>query len=556
MQSEALPDFSLVLSRIADRRSFAGVLRYDGDAVDRLRERNEQQSLVLLSGHRSYLDFVLRVPLAERGLDREFRFAGANIDIWPVGTVLRSAGMVFVRRGYRNPVYWFVQRQYMAWLTEHRANFWWAIEGGRTRTGKLLRPKAGLLTYLAEAYASGHGRDVALVPATVVREYLHEVEEFAADGRGAAKVPESLMLGVRLTRQARRVPEEAQIHLGFGEPVALSDYVEPGLEAEELPGAIERAAMEVCRRIDAATPITAVALVLVPILERDGVQLSLDELVVRLAPIVDRIVTEDLPTFETSLGGRRDLERALQLLSTQGIVATEGSGDVTRYSVAAGRHLEAAYYRNAIVHFFVVASMAEIAVARTGAVGEGERVAGFWRTVGELRALLDLEFFFPEGEAFDSAVQAVLLRRAPDWETTLEQTDGVGKVGERLQPCVAPSTLAPFLEAHGLVANELARPRRPRGRRRRVLRTGLPRSGRARARGGSTPSARRGVVEHVRHATADSKAFRARRRRAGGPAPGARRCPRRQSLGAGDGRGLGYFVDSPLRVRIDLRCAS
>ena len=203
VHSEAFPDFSLVLSRIADRRAFAGVIRYDGNAVDRLRERNEQQSLVLLSGHRSYLDFVLRVPLAEGGLAREFRFAGANIDIWPVGTILRSVGMVFVRRGYRNPVYWFVQRQYMAWLTEHRANFWWAIEGGRSRTGKLLRPKAGLLTYLAEAIASGHGRDVALVPATVVWEYLHEVEEFAAYGRGAAKVPESLMLGVRLARGRR-----------------------------------------------------------------------------------------------------------------------------------------------------------------------------------------------------------------------------------------------------------------------------------------------------------------------------------------------------------------
>ena len=215
VHSDAVPDFNLVLSRIVDKHAFEGVVQYDERAVERLRAFNEVSPLVMMTGHRSYLDFVVRVPFARRGFEREFRFAGANILFWPMGPIGHSAGIIYIRRGFRDPVYPFVLRQYVGWLTEQRANFLWAIEGGRTRTGKLMRPKAGLLAYVADAFVDGRTPDVMLVPATVIYEYLDEVFEYARYGRGATKRAESISLPFRLTREQRTCPRRGTNPCGY-----------------------------------------------------------------------------------------------------------------------------------------------------------------------------------------------------------------------------------------------------------------------------------------------------------------------------------------------------
>ncbi len=462
VHSEALPDFNLLLSRIADARGFEGVVQYDESAVERLRACNEKSPLVMMTGHRSYLDFVVRVPFARRGFAREFRFAGANNLFWPMGSIGHHAGIIFIRRGFRDPVYTYALRYYVGWLTEHRANFLWALEGGRSRTGKLLPPKAGLLAYVADAYADGRTADVTLVPATVVYEYLDEVYEYARYGRGASKAAENLLFMVRLARTQRRVPPEAMIHIGIGEPVSLATFVErkAGGSGDDLSASIMRAAIEVSRRIEAATPITGVALVLWVLLERDGVKMRVDELVATLAPVVAEIDKRKLPAPEPCVGGPANVRRALDLLTTQGLVAIDGRGKDAEYRVVPGRHLEAAYYRNAIVHHFAIQGIVEVALAMTAAAdhGDDESTAVFWRNAGVVRDVLEREFFFPEGAAFGEAVAEAAQSRIGAWEEILARPAGAHALLDRLhRPYVAPRTLAPFLEAHKIVAGGLHR---------------------------------------------------------------------------------------------------
>ena len=254
-----------------------------------------------------------------------------------MGPIGHSAGIIYIRRGFRDPVYPFVLRQYVGWLTEQRANFLWAIEGGRTRTGKLMRPKAGLLAYVADAFVDGRTPDVMLVPATVIYEYLDEVFEYARYGRGAAKRAESISLPFRLTRAQRTAPAEARIHVGVGEPVSLASFVARSDDVDDaaFSTSIERAAIEVCRRIEAATPITGVALVALVLLERDGVRLRVDELVDALRAIVADIARRELPAFEPGLGDEASVRRALRLLTDQGLVRP--TGPATRRATASVR---------------------------------------------------------------------------------------------------------------------------------------------------------------------------------------------------------------------------
>lgn len=446
VHSDALPDFSLVLSRIADRRAFEGALVYDVEAVERLRAANQDRSLVLLTAHRSYLDFVVRVPLAKGGIAREYRFAGANIDFWPIGSILRKVGMIFIRRGDRDPVYTYALRRYVAWLTERQANFMWAIEGGRTRTGKLLRPKAGLLAYVADAYVNGSGRDVALIPATVVWEYLDEVKEYARYGRGATKSSEGIGFLIRLTRQQRRVPAGARIHIGLGAPLSLADYVTRGETPEAVRSGVERAAMDVCRGIDKVTPISGVSLVLLPLLAHQGDGLTVEELVERLRPVSERIALKGLPAGEDLIGGEASVHRALSLLGAQNVIDTvSGTGsESARYRVNPGSHLEAAYYRNAILHHFLIRSVVELGLELGANAPAGENEP-FWSAVGEIRDLFDLEFFWPNQEDLRAAVAAEL----PDSLPTVTASD--------LGDSYAPWVLRSLLESYLLVANGLVR---------------------------------------------------------------------------------------------------
>ena len=289
-------------------------------------------------------------------------------------------------------------------------------------------PKAGLLAYVADAYVSGKAADVLLVPATVVYEYLDEVYEYASYGRGAAKGAESLAFVFRMVRAQRRVPPQAKIYIGIGEPVSLGEFLDrecKNVSATALSAGVTRAATEVCRRIDAVTPITATALVLLPLLERDAVLLTVDELIAAIAPVVGYVIANELPAVEPEIGADASVRRALDLLLSQGLVNVVGSSPAAVcYAVAPGRHIEAAYYRNAIVHFFAIASIVEIALIRCASASDGARVAAFWAEVQRLRELLDDEFFFPPADGFGDAVGHDLAGRAEDWEASLENEDG------------------------------------------------------------------------------------------------------------------------------------
>ncbi len=457
VHSQAFPDFNLFLSRIADKDSLRNVLQWNQPVVDELRDVNATMPLVMMTAHRSYLDFVVRVPFGRQGFEREFRFAGANIAFWPMGPIGRTVGIIFVRRGFRDPVYSFVMRQYVGYLASERASFLWAIEGGRTRTGKLLPPKAGLLAYLAQAYADGRAPDVALVPGTVVYEYLNEVFEYARYGRGATKRGESMFSFVSFSRQQRNVPKDARINVGLGAPVSLGRFVARGASADELSTGITLAAIEVSRRIDAATPITPVALVLLPLLAGANVSMTADQIAADLAPTLRRLARRGLTVAAPGVGSQRDIERALGLMETQGLIVSTGAGTDRSYRVVPGRHVEVSYYRNSIVHFFAVRSIAELALLRSTSAIDGARVAAFWEEAERLRDLLEHEFFFPEADGFRDAIRSEISADAADWEATLEDPGTGDRALDAMAPFESPRVLAPFLEAHRLVADELRR---------------------------------------------------------------------------------------------------
>ena len=122
----------------------------------------QRYPVVFLPSHKSNLDhLVLQYALHENGHPPNHTAGGINMNFFPVGPLVRRSGVFFIRRTFKdNPVYKFVLRQYIDYLIEKRFSLEWYIEGGRSRSGKLLPPRFGLLAYVVDAYRRGKSEDV------------------------------------------------------------------------------------------------------------------------------------------------------------------------------------------------------------------------------------------------------------------------------------------------------------------------------------------------------------------------------------------------------------
>jgi glycerol-3-phosphate O-acyltransferase len=185
----------------------AWTIDVDQASLQSLKRLNETNSLVFLPTHRSYADaFILTQTLREAGLPRNYILGGDNLGFFPLGTILRNAGGVLMRRSFQDDeVYKFVVREYLGHLAATGHNLEWYMEGGRSRTGKLRPPKYGLLRYLVDAIESGVADDMLLIPVAMTYDQLHEIGVMAAEEAGAQKAKEGLSWLGRLRAHAEAV---------------------------------------------------------------------------------------------------------------------------------------------------------------------------------------------------------------------------------------------------------------------------------------------------------------------------------------------------------------
>jgi glycerol-3-phosphate O-acyltransferase len=431
----------------------------DQAGLERLRELNSRYPLVFLPSHRSYLDpLVLRSAMHEQGFPPNHVLGGINVGFWPIGPVARRSGYVFIRRSFKdNEVYKLALRQYMAYLLSKRFNLEWYIEGGRTRTGKLRPPRYGLLAYLVDAFRDGGADDALLVPVSIVYDQLYEVGAMAAEERGATKTAEDIGWLVGYARaQGRRL---GKVHVRVGEPLSLRE----ALAEESAPGArraneVEKVAFEVCHRIGRATPVTPTSLVTLALLGVEDRALTLSEIRGILDPLLDYVERRDLPTTSGDLDLRSDddLDRTLEALTRGGVVRQFADGLEPVFGIRPDRHLEAAFYRNSAVHFFVNRAITELILARA-AEGPSPRLRDeAWEQALRLRDMLKFDFFFARKQVFSEEIRAELALLDPGWERRPEEPGSALALLAGARPHLAHAVLRPFLEAYDIVAERLA----------------------------------------------------------------------------------------------------
>ena len=229
LMEEIAANFSYEMIRLTDRILGFTWNRLCQDIIVRNAERVRQlahdgHEIVYVPCHRSHMDYLLlSYVLYHQGLVPPHIAAGINLNFWPAGPIFRRLGAFFIRRTFKgNKLYSTVFREYLGELFSRGYSVEYFVEGGRSRTGRLLDPKTGTLSMTIQAMLRGGTRPITLVPIYIGYEHVMEVGTYAKELRGATKEKESLPQMVRGLSKLRNL---GQGYVNFGEPLPLMTYL-------------------------------------------------------------------------------------------------------------------------------------------------------------------------------------------------------------------------------------------------------------------------------------------------------------------------------------------
>lgn len=283
------PDLIDAIDPVADalvRQVYTSV-DVDEEGIERVREAAKRGGIVLLPSHKSHVDYlVLSYVLRKHLLELPLVASGDNLAFFPVGELLRRGGAFFIRRSFKgDKLYAAVVDAYVRKLIRDGWAIEFFLEGGRSRTGKLLPPQVGLLNLVVDAALAQEEKPLAFVPISIVYERTMEDLELVREKAGAPKTRESARSLVAVGEALRE--KYGRVNVQFGAVVDLSSFrAEVGLERSPLTPAKRRAlvnklAHRVMSEINRATAVTAGALVATALLDMQGRGLAHADLVDR-----------------------------------------------------------------------------------------------------------------------------------------------------------------------------------------------------------------------------------------------------------------------------------
>ncbi len=344
---------------------------YDGVDFEHVEKLNEigDAGIIYVPCHRSHMDYLLlSYVVYHKGFAVPHVAGGINLNLPVIGRFLRMGGAFFMRRTFKgDALYAVVFAKYLGFMMARGHPLEYFIEGGRSRTGRLLSPRTGMLSMTVRAYLRDPKRPVFFMPVYFGYERIVEGRTYIGELSGAPKQKESVPGLIKATASVLR-SKLGRVHVNLGKPISLDEILtrhEPdwrasaSQETEARPGWVNDVVGDLATRINveinsaaAVTPINLVAMAILAtprqaLAEVDLVrQVELYQTLLREAPYGPLVTI----TGDTGAQMVRYAE-AMGILERQ----KHALGDIMRMN--AENAVLATYYRNNILHLFAMPSL-------------------------------------------------------------------------------------------------------------------------------------------------------------------------------------------------------
>jgi len=391
---------------------------YDGvefEHVEKLAEIGDGAEIIYVPCHRSHMDYLLlSYVIYRKGFAVPHVAAGINLNLPVIGRFLRKGGAFFLRRSFKgDALYAVVFAKYLGFMMARGHSLEYFIEGGRSRTGRLLSPRTGMLTMTVRAYFRDPKRPVVFMPVYFGYERIVEGRTYIGELSGQPKEKESVFGLIKATVAVLR-SRLGKVHVNLGQPISLDDLMcrhnpewrRAGLQGGEpragwLEGVVGDLATRINIEINAAAAVTPISLVAMAILTTPRQALAETELKQQLE-LYQRLLRHygPLVTIPKESGAQMiHYAEGFGLLERQ----RHPLGDIMRMN--AENAVLATYYRNNILHLFAMPALLACCFVSNTAM----RRADIHRLVWRVYPYISAELYLRWEEAEVSAVVESLL---------------------------------------------------------------------------------------------------------------------------------------------------
>jgi glycerol-3-phosphate O-acyltransferase len=424
-------------------RMYDGV-DFDKEGLERVREAARDASLVLLPSHKSHIDYlVLSDMLYGHAMMAPVVAAGDNLSFWPIGVLLRRGGAFFIRRDFHgDTLYPALVEAYIRKLLVEGFTIEFFLEGGRSRTGKALPPKYGLLSMLFESALKLHGTKVKLVPISIGYERIIEERSFVHELAGGDKQSENV--GDLIKSSSILRSKWGRLYVQFGDIIDFDEFQEETIQrsggelsnmdaitAEQRRNAVHALAHKVMYSINEVTVVTPAALVATALLthqKRGMTRASLMSACEDLLATLDVMQARIAHQLRIGEGRIREdtIDEALHLFLDARLIVAHDTGPEPIYTIDSERRIALEYYQNTIIHFFVPRAL--ISAALLVDTEQWVDIARLNDRVQQLSRVFKHEFIYRTDATFDEIFQDALRDMVHDGE--IEVREGYAQAAE------------------------------------------------------------------------------------------------------------------------------
>lgn len=335
-------------------------LDIDTQGLSKIKAIAGNNPVILVPSHRSHIDYLLLSYLFYNyDLTLPFVCAGINLKFWPVSLFIKRGGGFFIRRRMKgDKLYKLVLESYIKLLVREGYSFEFFIEGTRSRTGKLLQPKMGILAMLMNAYLDGSASDLYFVPLSMTYERILEAKSYVSELQGAEKQKENMRSMMQFRKKFGK--KYGKVFIRFAEPISLKAFVKDkgldpsSLKSQDYRQVVSEFAYHLTYHINRVTVVIPTSLVAMSLLTfpKKGVPHSL---IVERCSWLQRYLEykeAGLSSIIRKMGSQSYVE-ALQKLTQEKMINLHRDFHEEFYTLEENKRSLIDYHKNNSIHFFV-----------------------------------------------------------------------------------------------------------------------------------------------------------------------------------------------------------